>query len=777
MPRIATNIIPNGMVDKMINNNQYWITSKAKWISMAGCQRKSNLYLQYANEFKISNPVLLNVRIAAVSRYVLYINGHYIGRGSVVSNRTYYYYETYKIPANYLIKGRNLISVLLHHDGKDTQTVQGFEYGEPGLLFGMEGEGVSYISDLNWKVKQSPAYSGTSIAGIDGSQMVSKWGGYKEFYHGDKEENWIGLMYDHSGWANAVEVADAISEEFVQNLVELDLPSLETTDIYPKRIIEISQNLGRISLESEVIPQEYHQQTVAVGGSEYGSSPAITFDFGRMVVGYPEINTEGGFCIYELWYGESLDIYRLDVVRVPTHGQWKAFQRRAFRFLQIKFIAIESEVRVKCVKIENSWYPYNTSGCAISSDITINNIIDISKYTVRVNTSYHYEDCPWREQALWIFDMRVMSLINYYNFGDAKLVAKNIHQIFALQYDDGSVNSTGPKLNNCWHIDFCMHLISALREYYQYSGDDSLVRELLPNVRRLAEYIKSYSSSDGILDSGPVGKRGAPFLDWSDKVDKLGESIILNAIYSRYLDDLAILYDLCECDGDALRNQRMQHSQSVNNLLFDKREGLYRDSFFDGKLSQKFSMQGNMAALYGGFVDAGKAAEILVKLSDKNRFHMPFAPSFYLIVFEALHQLDKGQTIMEHIKNYWGGMLDRGATAWWEVFDPNSPQWMYPHPFLGNTPTYEMDWIPVSSCHGWSGIPGYAIPRYLLGIDLFELYKNRITIQPRFAGAFERFTYKLPVRGEQLWIEFGSSLSGYQTEIKSCPKDVDILII
>lgn len=754
----------------MKNDNRQWEGSEAKWISMAGCAGEANLYLDFARRFELKEACEVKIRITAVSQYVLWVNGKYIDRGPAVGYQKRYYYDELVVDSDALTAGQNLIAVCMYHDGRDTETIQGFEYGEPGLLAEVltRGGNSLVVSDGSWKVRKSPVYSGQS--------MVSKWGTYKEFYHGDKEDGWRELDFDHGGWADAVEVAEPVSEDFIENLVLNDLDRLEISYIRPERIVSASANLGKISIDHNELPFDYEGQKVKVGSGEDGSTPCVTYDFGAMRVGYPEIEVGGGFCIYEVWYGESLDLYRLDVVRKPLDGKWKAFQRRAFRYLMIKFIALQGEAEIEKVGIENVWYAYDDSGLARCSDERVNEILEVSKYTLRINTSYHYEDCPWREQALWIFDMRVMAMINYYFFGNPEIVAKNIRQCFALQNADGSLNSTGPKKNTCYHLDFCMHLVSAVREYYNYSGDVDTVRDLIAYIERLEAFILSFKDENDILDSGPVGKYGAPFLDWSSEIDKLGKSVILNAVFARYLGDLEAVYEICGKSGGRLGELRESNRQAVNGLLYDEGRGLYRDSYFEGRASENYSMQGNMAAVYGGFVGDDQIAGLLERISDESEFPPPYAPSFYLIIFDALARAGRPDEIMAHIKRYWGAMLERGAKTWWEVFDPDSAGWSYPHPFLGNVPTYEMDWIPVSTCHGWSGAAAVALPRYILGVDLMGLADNKIEVRPRFEEFFEKFTYRLPVKGGMLELEFDREKAD-KVQVLHKPEQISVEIL
>jgi len=56
-----------------------------------------------------------------------------------------------------------------------------------------------------------------------------------------------------------------------------------------------------------------------------------------------------------------------------------------------------------------------------------------------------------------------------------------------------------------------------------------------------------------------------------------------------------------------------------------------------------------------------------------------------------------GQAVFDRILRDWGGMLYQGATAFWEIID-------------GGIDGYSL-------CHGWSAVPVYFYPAYVLGVQ------------------------------------------------------------
>ncbi len=396
---------------------------------------------------------------------------------------------------------------------------------------------------------------------------------------------------------------------------------------------------------------------------------------------------------------------------------------------------------------------------------------------MKANTSYHYEDCPWREQALWILDMRIMGRINAYLYGNHELTAKCLRQCFAIQRADGHIAATGPKDNTMFLHDFLFHLVATLKEHYRHTGDLAIVKEHYPHLQKLHAFIAKWCGDDGLLDTErcePVH----PFLDWSASIEKVGITTILNALYKLYLEDMAELSALCE-DANAVEEhiaEAQRVKRRIHELLFWPEQGVYRDAVKRGAALPTISQQANMAAILADIPPPDVAESIMAKVWDTRQYARPFGPSFYLIIFDALAKIGRFDAMLDVMREYWGAMLDRGATTWWEVFDPSTPEWAYPHPFLGNTPTYEMDWIPVSTCHGWSGVPAYAIPQFLLGLDLSHMHERKVTIRPALRGYFESAEYTLPLAGGLLRLSYRRSEDGYAIRVLEKPADIEVIV-
>ena len=752
----------------MKNDNAVWENSTARWISRKESDGEIGLFLDFARPFESDGAAPPTLEITAVSNMQVYLNGTLVARGPAVADTAYRYFHRYELSPAYLRPGRNLLAVRLFHDGEKTETTQGFHYGKPGLLARLTLGDQIVVTDANWRVRRSPVFSPVA-------SQFSKWGGYKEFYHGEREDDWRSPNFDHAEWENAVVCGEPLAPGYAENLVLLDVPELETEIFAPTRLIDVSHNLGQVHVPDSLtrLPAVWSETPITLEGGEPGAMPALTFDFGAVVVGYPQIALTPNVLV-EVWYGETLDMQRTEVVRLPESGLWEAFHRRAYRYLKLVFPALDGPITLHSLRHQNVWYAYDRRATLMTSDPRLNHLLEITRRTQRANSSYHYEDCPVREQALWIMDMRVMSLVNYYLFGNPELTAKSLRQSFALQQSDGSIVSTGPKQNALFHPDFLMHLIAAVREYYQHTGDLALVAELLPRIRRIGAFFKTCRAEDGLLDSDRG--QAVPFFDWNAQIQKSGKTTILNALYKRALEDMAWLECLCGDPGIAQENRAdaEQVALAMNALLFDAEQGVYRDVWRAGHLLPIISQQANMAALYANIVPEERIAALLAKVWESDRYPRPFGPAFYLIVFEALARLGKYDAILETLQTYWGDMMDRGATTWWEVFDPTTPPSVYPHVFLGNVPTYECDWIPISACHGWSNVPGYVIPRYLLGVDLSHIHAGRVVIYPGLQHLWPQVDYAVAIGGGLLRLAFRGEGAGFSVTVLEAPEGIRV---
>src|SRR5207244_808181 len=77
-----------------------------------------NLFTYFRKTFDLpSGPVAAVTHVSADSRYRLYVNGRYVGRGPVRGDLVWQYYDDYDITP-FLHSGKNVIAALVHYYGE-----------------------------------------------------------------------------------------------------------------------------------------------------------------------------------------------------------------------------------------------------------------------------------------------------------------------------------------------------------------------------------------------------------------------------------------------------------------------------------------------------------------------------------------------------------------------------------------------------------------------------------------------------------------------------------
>jgi alpha-L-rhamnosidase len=107
--------------------------------------------------------------------------------------------------------------------------------------------------------------------------------------------------------------------------------------------------------------------------------------------------------------------------------------------------------------------------------------------------------------------------------------------------------------------------------------------------------------------------------------------------------------------------------------------------------------------------------------SSDGRIISPFQ-NYYLL--RALARLGRAEVGLRVIRDYWGAMIDAGATTFWEVFDPRwvtSPSGIAEPPSpVGNThrnlATDDYGGYRISLCHGWAAGPTAWLSNEVLGV-------------------------------------------------------------
>ena len=140
------------------------------------------------------------------------------------------------------------------------------------------------------------------------------------------------------------------------------------------------------------------------------------------------------------------------------------------------------------------------------------------------------------------------------------------------------------------------------------------------------------------------------------------------------------------------------------------------------------------------------------------------------------------QGALNNIREYWGGMLDLGATTFWEDFDIN---WLknaaridqpVPEGKIDVHATYGdycYKGYRHSLCHGWASGPTSWLTQYVLGIKVIEPGCKKIKLDPHLCD-LEWVKGSFPTPYGVVEIEHTKTSSGEIKTTYKVPEEVQI---
>jgi len=462
---------------------------------------------------------------------------------------------------------------------------------------------------------------------------------------------------------------------------------------------------------------------------EPSEQPFVTYDFGRLEVGYVELEYESdrdGDVILYFDYSESTDdmqensrywwvVKRLSL-RVPLkkgHHSLRLIHRRACRFMKLYFCEKYRTIKIKDVKILRSMTPGREIGWFHCSEELMNEAWEVGKYTLQVNKHQEYESCPRHEMKFFVGDGIIDSLIDYYAFGDPSLTDASL-TLTEIEGDCGLRHDIYMKEIGLW--DYPSWRISNIYNHYLYYGDKEFLKRYYPEMVTGLLWNIERMGANHLIYQVPIG--GDCFFATSGSVeyncsfDRLGEKPLLNALLYR---SLWCMSQIAEILGDERGVQWGELAEkvhkAVNDRLWSEEHGAYIDTYDPSYIPQ----DGNAIAVLYGLADAEKAKKAMDTVRKEN--WSPYGSA--ILSVEKDHTRGGSRTIspamcchegaarfltgdaeggLELIRRCWGTMLRKGAGTFWE-FAPNNGHERWPIP-----------------SHAWSGGCTYLLSAFVLGV-------------------------------------------------------------
>jgi len=725
---------------------------EAEWIWDRAPAAEQNVYTYFRKELTLAAaPSAATAFVSADSRYQLFVNGRFVGRGPVRAAPRMQSYDTYDL-APLLQAGPNVIAAVVHFFGLSNEQ---YLLGRGALLFEATvtagaGPPVLVKSDGTWQALRSAAWNGASA-------RENESNGFTEIYDARLEPTgWTRTGFDASGWTVPFEIGQPPQPPWT-SLVPRDIPMLYERDLKPAAVVQVGEVARSASADATRVAEQVQSEpvealtTVSVTGADTlvaGSGPLTTvttpvagrdavlvLDLGRVVSGYPYVSVDGppGATV-DVAFSEWLDGNRVVAVRSPVRFgdfvglpmytadrvvlrggplRWQRFFPSGLRYVQLTVRDAATPVRINAAGATFTSYPYTMAGRFRSSDDLLNRIWNVGAYTVLLNSSDTFTDCPWREKGQWM-DMAT-PLASYNAFGDSAIASRYLRSTAQSLTDTGRMFFPYPSFFSFELPDQTMWWGMHLWQHYLYFGDLDLVAELYPAVRRVSSWFQAHLSGRGLLLAAWPNDGGHVLWPWIDHGhrlgantpgQKLGEMAALDALYYKFLVDATNLARAVGRADDAASfdAQARALKDRINANYWDAAAGLFWD---DPEHTIRGEQASVLAVLYG-IAPADQSSRILGAVMDADFKVGESGPHFYFFVLDALARAGMYDRALDAIRRRWGDLLAQGATAWWEG-------WRVDTDFFGQP------WPPgehhnISLAHGYGSAPTYFLSTLALGV-------------------------------------------------------------
>ena len=436
------------------------------------------------------------------------------------------------------------------------------------------------------------------------------------------------------------------------------------------------------------------------------NSGAIVLDFGTEIAGYLELFCPGGNKKIKrkvrIRFGESVSETMVDVgdrgaqndhaqrdqiVELPWLGK-KIVGPSGFRFVRIDAVDSERPVRINQIRavLQIRDIPY--LGSFRSNDERLNKIWQTGAWTVHLNMQDYLWDGIKRDRLVWLGDMHPEVSVIGAVFGYNEVVPKSLDLI--RDNTPATAWMNGISSYSMWWI--ILH-----DDWYQLYGKLDYLREQRDYLKILLPRLAGLIGNDGCEKLTEMR-----FLDWPTATNKEAVHEGLQAMMVLTMDSGARLMKLL--DEPAIAETCTTAAAKLRTF------------------TPKPSGRKSPAALtaLAGLRDAGDVATALKKDGPKD------LSTFYgFYVIEALGKAGETKAALDMIRQYWGGMLDVGATTFWEDFDldwtENSGRIDEPVPagkkdIHGDFGAHCYVGFRHSFCHGWAGGPTAFLSHRVLGV-------------------------------------------------------------
>jgi hypothetical protein len=294
------------------------------------------------------------------------------------------------------------------------------------------------------------------------------------------------------------------------------------------------------------------------------------------------------------------------------------------------------------------------------------------------------------------------------------------------------------------------------KDWYLYQGNLDYLKQQKAYMTSLLDHLMTKIDANGkeTLD-------GTRFLDWPSSPNVKGVDAGLQALMVMAMD---AGQEMALAMGDKeLASRCAKASKKLKKYTPDHNQ----------------SKQGAALMALAGLMKAEKADKEVLSVGGAKNFSTFYG--YYML--EAMAKAGNYQGAMDIISEYWGAMLDLGATTFWEDFNID---WMENAARIDElVPKGKVDvhssyggycyvGFRHSFCHGWASGPTAWLSRYVLGVQVLEPGCRKVKIEPHL-GNLNRVEGSFPTPYGVIRIKHEKQANGKVLSDIQVPEGVELV--
>lgn len=546
--------------------------------------------------------------------------------------------------------------------------------------------------------------------------------------------------------------------------------------ISPIRVMWTSDTSGELVKNSEVLLEPGNSQSDMSRTTRFCSmtttltdTASILLDYGKELHGGLQLVMGGSSrrepSLVRIRFGESVgeansNTYNSDwlmgfstddhakrdiIMEIPRSGLIE-IGNTGFRFVRIDLLQSGATINLKEARAILRYRDIPYFGSFKSSNPRLDSIWITGAYTTHLNMQEYLWDGIKRDRLVWLGDFHPELKAIHAVFGYNEVVPRSLN--LACEQYPLPQWMNGMSSYSMWYL--IIH-----HDWYMQNGDLDFLNSHREYIVGLIDLINGKIAEDGSETLSP-----SRFLDWPSTPNKEGVEAGYRALLAWALRDAE---KLCQVLGES----RSAAVAAEAALKLNKKIMPHND------LKQAAAL---MAV--AGTLDPVKASEEVIAVDGAKRFS-----TFYgLYMLDALSLAGMQDEALQIISDYWGGMLDMGATTFWEDFniewmensariDQFTPEGM--NDIHGNFGDYCYPSFRHSLCHGWSSGVTAWLTENVLGIRVLEPGCKVIEVKP-YLGDLEWAEGSFPTPYGTVKVKHTKLANGKIETVVDAPKEIRI---